>query len=87
MPSPEERICRALCSADGNPENIAFEGKPMWQSYRDAARAALGAVQLEPLLDIVREVAGGTPASGLQQRARQVLADYEAGCARRRRRR
>jgi hypothetical protein len=86
MPSPEERICRALCSADNNPENITFEGKPMWQSYLDAARAALRGAEVDPLLDIVREVAGGAFGAGSQRRASQALADYENGRKPRRRR-
>ena len=28
-----ELVARALCRLDGHPENIMFEGKPMWQSF------------------------------------------------------
>lgn len=38
-----ESAARALCRLDGNPENTKFEGKPMWQSYVSAARAAIEA--------------------------------------------
>lgn len=38
-----EAAARALCSAEGNPENTKFEGKPMWQSYVPAATAAIEA--------------------------------------------
>lgn len=38
-----EAAARALCRAEGNPENIKFEGKPMWQSHVPAAKAALEA--------------------------------------------
>lgn len=38
-----EAAARALCRAEGNPENTKFEGKPMWQSYVPAARAAIEA--------------------------------------------
>ncbi|MBK5962033.1 hypothetical protein CCR97_28120 [Rhodoplanes elegans] len=31
--SPRERAARALCRADGHPEDITFEGAPMWRSY------------------------------------------------------
>ncbi len=31
--SPRERAARALCQLAGNPENITFEGKPLWQKY------------------------------------------------------
>lgn len=42
--SPRERAARALCRLDGHPENIAFEGRPMWQSYLPQADAVLEAV-------------------------------------------
>jgi len=38
-----EAAARALCRSDGNPENTKFEGKPMWQSYLPAAKAAVEA--------------------------------------------
>lgn len=41
--SPRERAARALCSLAGNPENIKFEGKPMWQSFLPEADTALEA--------------------------------------------
>jgi len=28
-----ERAARALCRHEGHPENIQFEGRPMWESY------------------------------------------------------
>lgn len=28
-----EEAARALCRLYGNPENIQFEGRPMWESY------------------------------------------------------
>lgn len=44
-----ERAARALCAFAGNPENIRFEGKPMWQSYIAEAEAVLAAIdQGEP---------------------------------------
>lgn len=42
---PLERVARALCSADGLPENIQFEGRPLWESYLPNARAAIEAVR------------------------------------------
>lgn len=39
-----ERIARALCRLDGHPENIQFEGRPMWQSYLPQVRAVLDAI-------------------------------------------
>jgi len=36
-----EAAARALCRYDGHPENIKFEGKPMWRSYLPPAAEAL----------------------------------------------
>lgn len=52
-----ERICRALCQVHGNPTDTRFQGKPMWESYRREARAALDASGIEELLDSVRYMA------------------------------
>lgn len=41
---PRERAARALCRFDGHPEDIMFEGKPMWMSYLAQADAVLEAV-------------------------------------------
>lgn len=38
-----ESAARALCRAEGYPENTKFEGNPMWQSYVPAAKAAIEA--------------------------------------------
>lgn len=49
--SPRERAARALCRFNDVPENTAFEGRPMWESFLpevDAVlEAALGAEELE----------------------------------------
>ena len=34
-----ERIARALCRLDDNPENTTMDGKPLWQDYLPEARA------------------------------------------------
>ena len=39
---------RALCRFDGNPEDIQFEGNPMWESYLPQADAVLEAIGWEP---------------------------------------
>ncbi|NEX47642.1 hypothetical protein [Pseudotabrizicola algicola] len=39
-----ERAARALCRFAGNPEDIQFEGKPMWQHYLAEVDIVLGAV-------------------------------------------
>lgn len=41
---PRELAARALCRYEGHPENIKFEGKPMWESYLPAADAVLAAI-------------------------------------------
>ncbi|WP_293969164.1 hypothetical protein [Sphingomonas sp.] len=43
LTKPLEAAARALCRLEGNPENIKFEGKPMWQSYLPQATAAVEA--------------------------------------------
>jgi len=43
-----ERAARALCKFDGHPENIRFEGAPMWRSYVPQARALLESVRATP---------------------------------------
>lgn len=42
-----EIVARALCRFEGNPENIMFEGNPMWMSYLDQADAVLKALDEE----------------------------------------
>ncbi|WP_337267041.1 hypothetical protein [Oryzifoliimicrobium ureilyticus] len=44
-----EAAARSLCRFDGHPENISFEGKPMWKSYLPQADAVLAAVMPEEL--------------------------------------
>ncbi|PHQ62842.1 MAG: hypothetical protein COC10_09305 [Sphingobium sp.] len=39
-----ERAARALCRKDGHPENIMFEGRPMWQSYLDTVDTVIAAL-------------------------------------------
>lgn len=51
MPKPRpplERAARALCRCDGLPENIIFEGRPMWESFIPKANAVLDALE-EPV--------------------------------------
>ena len=43
MRPPRERAARALCALQGNPEDAAFEGEPMWQSYLPDVDAVLQA--------------------------------------------
>lgn len=46
--TPIESAARALCRFDGHPENIRFEGAPMWRSYAPQARAMLEAIRACP---------------------------------------
>jgi hypothetical protein len=41
---PRERAARALCALDGNPENMMFQGAPMWMSYLPEVDAVLEAI-------------------------------------------
>lgn len=42
MKSPREQAARALCRLDGNPEDDAYRGRPMWMSYLLKVDAVLG---------------------------------------------
>lgn len=42
--TPREKIARVMCRRAGHPESIAFEGKPMWESYLTDADAILKAL-------------------------------------------
>lgn len=44
-PKPaRELAARALCRLDGHPEDIKFEGRPMWASYLPQADKVLEAI-------------------------------------------
>ncbi len=43
--SASERAARALCARDGHPENIRFEGAPMWKSYLPQVRVVIEAMK------------------------------------------
>lgn len=42
--SPRELAARALCRKEGHPEDIQFEGAPMWQSYLPEVDTVLEAI-------------------------------------------
>ncbi|RUP08802.1 hypothetical protein [Hyphomicrobium sp.] len=67
-----ERICRALCQVHGNPTDTKFQGRPMWESYRREAKAAIDASGIEELLDSVRHAA---KTQGVPAELRQELAE------------
>lgn len=52
-----ERICRALCQANGKSTDTIIGGKPVWESYRREARAAMDAAGIAELLDEIRYLA------------------------------
>ncbi|GAA0309191.1 hypothetical protein GCM10009087_19040 [Sphingomonas oligophenolica] len=56
---PAERAARALCRFDGHPENIKFEGRPMWESYSSQAHYVVAAIQddCDRLVEIARKIA------------------------------
>lgn len=41
---PRELAARALCRLNGQPEDIPFEGQPMWKSYMPQVDVVLQAV-------------------------------------------
>jgi hypothetical protein len=46
-----ERVARALCKADGKPEDTMLAGEPMWASYIGQACALLTAMR-EPTISM-----------------------------------
>ncbi|WP_454819135.1 hypothetical protein [Labrys neptuniae] len=42
---PIERVCRALCRHHGQLKDSSFDGKPIWESYRDEAMAIFWALK------------------------------------------
>ncbi|WP_242154733.1 hypothetical protein [Sphingomonas sp. BAUL-RG-20F-R05-02] len=40
-----ERVARELCRCDGYPEDLRYEGMPMWASYVDRARKGIAAMR------------------------------------------
>lgn len=43
--TPLEKAARALCRANNLPENIKFEGRPMWESFIGQAKAVIEALE------------------------------------------
>jgi hypothetical protein len=52
--SPRERAARAFCRYMGNPENITYQGRPMWMSYLDEVDVVLEAALDEAAWQAVR---------------------------------
>lgn len=76
--SPIERAARALCKLEGHPENIKFEGKPMWQSYVPQALAVIHALHepdqqmAEAGAELIRYIRPDEPLSSYQDDAANV---------------
>lgn len=65
MPDIEKAVeaaARALCRREGNPENTAFEGQLMWQSYLPEARTAIEAAMPHLSPSLAREEAAALAA-------------------------
>ena len=45
---PREKAARALCRLANQPEDITFQGKPMWQAYLDEVDAVIKAIGWKP---------------------------------------
>lgn len=45
---PRELAARALCRLANQPEDITFQGKPMWQAYLDEVDAVIKAIGWKP---------------------------------------
>ncbi|MBN9247168.1 MAG: hypothetical protein J0I81_06895 [Hyphomicrobium sp.] len=56
FPPLVERISRALCHANGNPTDTRVKGKPMWQTYRRDAQAAIDGSGIDELVHTVRSL-------------------------------
>lgn len=51
-----ERISRALCQANGKPTDARVKGKPMWQTFRRDAQAAIDGSGVDELVYAVRSI-------------------------------
>lgn len=54
-----ERVARQLCRSEGYPEDLKYDGQPMWANYETTAREVITAMRdpTEAMLD-----AGGSTA-------------------------
>lgn len=80
MPEPLERVARALCSADGHPEDTMFETKPMWASYAGEAELVLRKLKAEVLVDALASVIENEQVpESVREKSRKALAQYRTG--------
>jgi len=82
MREPLERVARALCRADGNPEDITFESKPMWQSYLEEASTVLGGLNADVIVEaLVMVIAQPGLPDEARRKAEKALTIYRTGVA------
>lgn len=80
MREPLERVARALCSADGYPEEIKFESKPMWASYIGEAELVLRGLKADVIVEALASVVGNEQIEeGVREKARVALTQYRTG--------
>ena len=56
FPPLVERISRALRQANGKPTDARVKGKPMWQTFRRDAQAAIDGSGIDELVHTVRSI-------------------------------
>lgn len=80
MPEPLERVARALCRADGHPEDTRFESMPMWASYVGEAELVLRGLKADVIVDALASViADDHVPESLREKARTALEQYRTG--------
>lgn len=80
MAEPLERVARALCRADGHPEDIKFEGKPMWMSYTEEATTVLAGLKADVIVEALAQViAGDGVPEPMREKAQHALRSYRTG--------
>lgn len=80
MPEPLERVARALCRADGHPENTRFESKPMWASYVGEAELVLRGLKAEVIVEALASVIENDQVPDeVRRKARKALEEYRTG--------
>lgn len=78
FPPLVERISRALCQANGNPTDTRIKGKPMWQTYRRDAQAAIDGSGVDELVHTVRSVIEAARVSPqVREQLAEALARFE----------
>lgn len=73
-----ERVARQLCRCEGYPEDLRYDGQPMWANYAINARQVLAAMRdpTKAMLD-----AGGSTAEQWSRMLEAALFEVEDSCA------